>query len=237
MSYRTEYRVRRSAVRTTAVAAFSTVVSGVASVANSADTITVPAGCEAVVTIEKQSCVATTVLDCGTHFEERSFLNGELHETHIFNKEWAFSGYSLKDGLQTVDISFDEGHSITLSNLVANGTATTARSAQIGTGRLKDLEYRLTSEATLTGETVELDGYPFQTGTLRRSFERISGSNVLDFEFEILVSRDLNLFIEGAYSRQNKTSDPETLDQTPISLRFPNEPGFLALRLGEACNG
>lgn len=208
-----------------------------AGAALSAESLSVPPGCEAVVTVEKAGCIATTVLNCGTHFEGRSFANGHLQASHLFTRDWAFSGYVLRNGLQTVEIAFDEGRSITLADLVENGAATTDRRASIGSGRLKALEYHLISEAALTGETVELGGHTFQRGTLRRSFQRSNGANSLEFELEILVSPALDLLIEGMYSRQTKGSDPEILNQTPRSLRFPGDPGFLALKLGEGCNG
>ncbi|MFD3190401.1 hypothetical protein ACFMPD_09020 [Sedimentitalea sp. HM32M-2] len=199
--------------------------------------VPVPQGCTPIVTIERNSCVATTVFDCGDHFLDHGFVSGVLNDTHRFTKDWAFAGYALRNNLQTLEVLFDEGQSVTLPALVENGSARTDRKAMVATGRIKDIEYRLQAEATLGQDMVMLDGHAFRTGTLVRNFVPAKRSNNLVFEFDILVSEDLNLFIEGAYARQTQGSAPEKLAQDPVSLRFPGQPGFLAKQLEAGCNG
>lgn len=202
-----------------------------------AQEVAVPQGCEPVVSIRKQSCVVTTVFDCGNRFEEHGYIRGELSHTHVFDKGWAFAGYRLKNNVQTVDIDFTEGHSITLEKLLTDGTATGERDASVGTGRLRGLEYRLLSRADMTDETVDLSGHRFRKVRMHRSFVRKQGDNQLDFDFEIFVSEELNLFIEGSYSRKTKGRDAEWLDQGPLALSFAGEPGFMATGHKGACDG
>lgn len=207
-----------------------------AAAAAAATEVSVPQGCTPIVTIERNSCVATTVFDCGDHFLDHGYVSGVLHDTHRFKKDWAFAGYALRNNLQTLEVLFDEGQSVTLPALVETGSARTDRKAMVATGRIKDIEYKLQAEATLGQDTVMLDGHAFRTGTLRRSFVPAKGTNTLVFEFAILVSEELNLFIEGDFARQTHASAPEKIEQAPVSLRFSGEPGFLAQKLEAGCN-
>ncbi|WP_424988243.1 hypothetical protein [Microbulbifer sp. S227A] len=202
-----------------------------------AQQVSVPQGCEPIVTVAKKSCIATTIFDCGSHFEEAAFSHGQPAYTHVFNADWAFVEYRLGDDLRTIEIGFDDGRSITLPGLLEHGSATSDRPAVIGSGALKGLKYRLHSEAALGDETLDLSGHSFRKGTLHRGFVRQQGENSLDFEFDIYVSEELNLFIEGAYSRKTAATDPEWLEQSPLSLYFPGDPGFLSTQLDEGCDG
>lgn len=201
------------------------------------DSVAVPEACTPVVTIEKSNCVATTIFECESDYQEHGYQNGNLIDTHLFDKNWALAGYRFRNDIQVVDVQFDQGHSITLAELVKTGAGTTDRVALISTGRIKDREYRLQSEASLSGEEVDLNGYKFLVGKLKRQMKLATGSNTLVFDFEVFLSPELNLFVEGSHSRQTLGSDPEFVEQTPVSLRFPGQPGFLENMLEAGCNG
>lgn len=199
--------------------------------------VVTPQNCTPMVTISKASCVATTVFDCGERFEEHSYVRGELVDTHLFKKDWALLGYALRGDAQEMTVLMENGHSLTLAQLLREGKGTTQRDVVASLGRLKDLPLKLNATATLTDRTVDLSGNTFQVVELTRVITRSNGANPLEFKFEVLVSEELDLFIEGKYTRATPGAQPELKDYTPLALHFPGEPGFMANRPQEGCDG
>lgn len=199
--------------------------------------VVTPPNCTPKVTISKASCVTTTVFDCGDRYEEHGYVNGELVDTHLFTKDWALLGYALRGDAQEMTVLMEDGHSITLAQLLSEGKGTTQRKVTASMGRLKDLPFKLEASATLTDRTVDLSGNTFQIVELTRVMTRANGANPLEFKFDVLVSEELDLFIEGKYTRATSGAEPELKDYTPLALHFPGEPGFMADRPQEGCDG
>lgn len=202
-----------------------------------AQTVPTPENCTPVATVLKNSCVATTIFDCGDTKRSQSYVNGVFEHEHTYSSDWVWRKYGngRNDllGLEHVDGS---GDAMSLAALVDQASSPAAGSYVMKTGRI-DRTFHLRGENLMTGETISLGGVDFQVGKLHRIFEPKPGAGGLEFKIDILVSQDRDLVIEGAWTRNAFGAGEEVLDSQPQAIAWPGEEGFLADRSTFGCEG
>lgn len=200
-----------------------------------AQTAPVPEGCTPLVTVLKNSCVATTVFDCGDTRLAHTYETGVLTAINVYTPEWEFSEfrYPEEDSVRMVYVE-GSGSSLALDQLWDSGETPSSGQFLVSTRVIRDRNYTMSGRNELTGEAT-LNGVPFRTGKIYRLFEITPGNGGLEFETEIYVSRDKDLFLEGAWRRSISGNNLEVFDHTPYALAMPDDAGFLADRSEQGC--
>ncbi len=199
--------------------------------------VPVPEGCKPLATVHKNGCTVSTLFDCGVGKQVLSFHKGKPSQVHQYDANWGLRGFLYQANEQTrFDVKPNSGAMLKLKDLLAEEKDAESGILLFSSRVVKDREFVLEGAFELTGEEVTLDGHTFQQGKLNRAFERegVEGSR-LEFEFDILVSEELNLFIEGAVINKPEGREPVPIDHTPRSIRFEGDPGFLATMSEYGC--
>jgi hypothetical protein len=204
-----------------------------------AQTAEIPAGCTPRATVHKQSCVATTIFDCGTRLDVVSYENGKKAGVHFYDMTWGFAGFLFQANPETrFDRKAGDGEVVNLSTLLAEGTDHEKTTVLFSSRVVKGRQYLIEATLTMSGESIELDGHTLQHGTFDRTFERKGiESTRLSYAFDFYVSEDLDLFIEGSQVRRAEGVDDVHIDHTPLGLRLEGQPGFLATVSEFGCDG
>lgn len=213
---------------------FGTVLGGIAF---AQETVPVPAGCKAIATVHKNTCAVSTIFECGSTRQVLSYVNGKPDQTHFYDLGWGLTGFLYQANDETrFDVEQGSGEVMELSDLVSDGIDAEHGVLLFSTRVVKNRPFQLDGAFVLTEDTVELSGNTFRTGRLNRMFERenVAGSR-LDFEFDIFVSEQLNIFLEGSVTSRAEGVDARTIDHTPRAISFADEPGFLAVRSDFGC--
>ena len=194
-----------------------------------AQTMAVPEGCTPVVTAHKAACTVTTVFACGEGYQVHGYRNGKMRDNHIYNGDWGLLEYTLDGDQARLETVPDTGKGMSLSALLAEGVVSETRQVKMNTPVIRDRIYDAVIETRLTGERVSVSGTEFQTAISLRRF-MLKGNEALAFTYELLISEDRGLMLEGSFDRSTFGSDPELVDQTIELLAFDGDPGFLAAR-------
>lgn len=203
-----------------------------------AEQAVVPEGCTPVVTVHKNSCATSVILQCEGGFEVHGYRSGRRDQGHAYTADWGLASFDYQGDSGTRFLRAPgQGEWMNLSNLIADGEDTEDGIMLFTTRVVNDREFSIVGSYTLDGEEAYLSGKPFRTGTLKRQFERPGiESSRLNVEFDILVSEELNLFIEGSYTTTPFEGDPIPADYTPRAVVFEGEEGFLATQSQFGCS-
>ncbi|MEX0337663.1 MAG: hypothetical protein AB3N11_01345 [Arenibacterium sp.] len=202
-----------------------------------AEVADVPAGCTPVVTVHKNSCATSVIFQCTGGFEVHGYRSGRRDQGHAYFPDWGLASFDYQGDSGTRFLRPPgQGEWMSLQNLIADGKDIEKGTILFTTRVVNDREFRIEGEYTLDGEEAYLSGKPFRTGKLKRRFERPGiESSRLNVEFDILVSEELNLFIEGSYSTTPYQRDAFEFDYTPRAIVFEGEDGFLATSSQYGC--
>lgn len=197
-----------------------------AAMAQGARTVTLPAGCEAYVTIQSRACSVSHHFRCEGDpegWQRRMDLDADGPtyfgaidaETQWMESFHVYTGHTER----LEDAPRDPA---SFSTLIAEGTDTydfQTLSEEVGTTRYVGFD-------TLTGVTEEIDGVVLdQTQYQITAYD--SGGGVMweskGFEY---ISRDFRMFLSGQSTITVPDGSFES-DDTPVEFIFPGEPGFL----------
>ncbi|MEX0280226.1 MAG: hypothetical protein AB3N13_03425 [Arenibacterium sp.] len=202
-----------------------------------AEPAVVPQGCSPRVTVHKNSCATSIIMQCSDGFEVHGYRDGRRDQGHAYFPDWGLASFDYQGDSGTRFLRVpDEGDWMKLSDLIANGEDTEEGTMLFTTRVVNDREFKIVGRYTLDGEEAYLSGKAFRTGKLKRRFERPGiESSRLEVEFDILVSEELNLFIEGSHLTTLFGQDPYFADYTPRAVVFEGEDGFLATSSQYGC--
>ncbi|WP_147232874.1 hypothetical protein [Phaeobacter gallaeciensis] len=204
------------------------------------ETIVIPQGCTPLATVHQTACNVTTLLTCGDDQRQAlSYKKGNLDQVHLFDANWGLQGFLYQANAETrFDLKPGFGETFVLADLIKDGADSEDGIMLFSTRVVKNREFLLRGSYDLTGETVDLDGHVFRKGTLSREMGREGiASSWLGFEFDILVSEELDLFIEGSVVNKAEGRDDFEISQEPQSIRFEGDAGFLASMSEFGCDG
>lgn len=196
----------------------------------------IPEGCEPLATVHKNGCAVSTLFQCADGFTVHGYHEGRLDQVHYYDSGWGLRGFLYQGNNETRFDTVPGGETMKLSDLVADGEDVELGTMLFSTRVVKGREFTLEGTYTLTDEVVTLDGVDFKSGSFLRMFERpgVEGSRG-EFEFDILVSEERNLFIEGSSTRFSEQGEPVHFDNTPRAIRFQGQEGFLASQSQFGC--
>ena len=206
-------------------------VSGIAQ-----DKFSVPDGCIAKATIHKNMCHLTTVMDCGSNWSAVTFANGQPAVIHEYSNEGQLIRFRYADEQSIQMIAVPEtGSNMDLNTAIEMGSVDESGEFLFSTRIIQNRKYFLDGRIEFSGETVDLNGVTFQKGRIFRVFELEPGKGGLEFEIDVFVAPEENLFFEASWQRSIMGNNVETFDHAPIAVYFPGEDGFLVTKPESGC--
>ncbi len=205
-------------------------------VSASAETMAIPEGCEAMLTVHRDSCMASTYLQCGSLTEVHSFTKGQLTDTHVFGPDWDLVAY-MADGGRT-ELAAVEGSTpkASLSTALETGESLGERDLTFTTGILKGNLVQVSSVLRMSDEEVEISSQTFLTGTLSRKMVIKKNGVTSQWDFVAYATKDASLMIEGRVER-DQLGQKDALEWTPRKISMPGEAGFTATTSLIDCGG
>ncbi|WP_345739130.1 hypothetical protein [Thalassorhabdomicrobium marinisediminis] len=198
-----------------------------------AQEFSLPAGCDAYLTIQSQSCSVSHYFRCANdaNGEQRRATLDEEGLTYVgrINQEaeWLESFHLRSAHTERLKSSADP---MSLSELIAESVDTwdfTTGSAEIGDSRYVGMD-------RLTGEQVEIDGVTLMRTEYALTAYDAAGNVAWRSEGREFISPEWRMFIGGESSYI--TSDAQfDSDDTPVEFIFPGEPGFLSVNPKHGC--
>lgn len=194
---------------------------------------TMPAGCEAYLTIQASDCSVSHHFTCEgdpAGEQRRADLDEEgLSYVGRINAEaeWLESFHLRSAHTERLSGSADP---MSMSELIANGVDTwdfETDSDEIGPSRYVGMD-------RLSGETVTIDGIEL----LVTNYELIAydalGNIVWEASGQEHINPDWRMFVSGV-STYETSGDTFTTDGSPVEFIFPGEPGYLSVNPKHGC--
>lgn len=199
-----------------------------------APVFSMPAGCEAYVTIQSESCTVEHHFTCegdpAGHQRRVSIGEGGLSYAGEIDNEtqWINSFHVLSGHRERLESSPVEPAS--LSELIETGVDDydfRTLSDEIG-------ETRYVGQDTLTGRKVTIDGVTLDETTYDLTAYDAAGNEIWSAKGNEFINRDWRMFMSGTGV---VTTPDGTFDRTdrPVEFIFPGEPGFLSSRPKHGC--
>lgn len=197
-------------------------------------TFSMPAGCEAYVTIQMRSCSVSHHFTCAADpegwqrrvdmdIDGPTYIGAIDGETQWMESFHTFSGHSERlENAPRDPASF--------AALLSEGTDTydfQTLSDEIGTTRYVGFD-------TLTGVTQEIDGVVLDQTEYQITAYDTGGGMIWESKGFEWISRDFRMFLSGV----STITTPEgsfDVDNSPVEFIFPGEPGFLSVFPKHGC--
>ena len=200
------------------------------------ETVSLPAGCEGLVTVQMKSCTVSH------HFTCENDPEGYRRRVDLDEMGITYSGVVDAETQWIESFHFRSGHSERLEEtpqdpasftlLVETGTDTydfRTFSAEIG-------QTRYVGADTVTGETVTIDGVDLLRTTYRIRAEAEDGSIKWTSEGREFIHPEWRVFLAGEGLYHIPDSESFEVDDTPVEFVFPGEAGFLSPNPVYGCN-
>lgn len=211
------------------------VLAGIGSVV-SAQSQSVPEGCEAFVTIHRENCMVSNYLQCGAATEVHSYENGKLTDSHYFGPDWDLVRYQADGGRNDAQVVEGSAPEASLTQALTSGESLGTRELTFSTGVLKGNAVQLDSELRMGNEVVEISGETFRVGTLVRNMTVKKNGITSKWSFTVLASSDASLFIEGEVDVE-QFGKVQTLAWNPTLILRSGAPGFMSTEALPGCDG
>jgi len=198
-----------------------------------AQEFSLPAGCDAYLTIQSQSCSVSHYFTCGedTDGQQRRATLDEDGLSYVGRisrqAEWLESFHLRSGHTERLAEAVDP---MDVGELVANGVDTfdfTTDSAEIGQSRYVGMD-------RLTGESIEIDGVTLLRTDYALTAYDADGNEAWHSEGSEFVNPEWNMFIGGT-SSYITSDDQFDSDDTPVEFLFPGDAGFLSTNPKHGC--
>lgn len=196
--------------------------------------VSLPAGCDAYVTIQKQSCIVSHVFTCEADPEghQRRVDYDRTGMTYMgridAETQWIESFHIRTDNVER--LAPDPTDPASLTELLATGIDTwdfQTMSEVYGVTTYRGFD-------RLTGERVTIDGVVLDQTEFEVTVTGPSGAVLWSVEGREFVHRDWRMFLSGQRSVTTELEQYQT-DARPVEFIFPGEPGFLTSEPRHGC--
>lgn len=197
-------------------------------------TFSLPAGCEAFLTVQMRSCSVSHYFTCDDDPEgwQRRVDLGLDGPTYVgaidAETQWVESFYVTTGHTEVLENAPRDRASF--STLLAEGTDTydfQTLSDEIGTTRYMGFD-------TLTGVTQEIDGVTLDQTQYQITAYDTGGGVMWESKGNEWISRDFGFFLSGISTITTPDGSFET-DDSPVEFIMPGEPGFLSVNPKHGC--
>lgn len=198
-------------------------------------TFQVPENCSPVMTVQTRACTVSNFWTCegdteGDMWRADSGQRGPFYLSRTdFEAQWVESFGLVSGTAQT--LKKPSADPASFSDLVENGLD----AYDFVIVDQEGAEERVVGFDQLTGEETEIDGEPL---LVTEFAARITEDDevVYSVEGQQFVSLRHRVFFSGVDTSVRPDEDPTTVDRTPVSFAYPDEPGFLAATPIFGCN-
>jgi hypothetical protein len=197
-------------------------------------TFAVPAGCDAFLTVQTESCSVEHHFTCAADpagYQRRVSIDEQgITYAGVIDAEtqWISSFHPLSGHSEALAPNPVEPASLTdLINKGVDNYDFVTLSAEIG-------DTRYVGQDTLTGQQVTIDGVTLDETTYDITAYDGSGQEVWSARGKEFISREWRMFLSGAGSVTTPQGTFEKSDR-PVEFIFPGEPGFLSARPKHGC--
>jgi len=193
-----------------------------------------PAGCDAYVTMQSVSCEVTHYFVCSNDpaGNQRSVTLDEQGMTYSgmidVETQWLESFHPLSGHSERLEPSPEEPASF--SNLLETGKDEyrfSTLSDEVG-------ETRFEGRDILTGRTVTIDGVTLEETDYDIKAFDAAGNEIWASRGTEYISRDWGRFLSG-FGQTTVNGETFNRDRRPMEFIFPGEPGFLSARPKHGC--
>lgn len=209
-------------------------LAGPAAAQSGGNTVELPTGCNAYLTVQSESCSVDHHFTCEgdptghqrrVSMDERGLTYvGEIDaETQWINSFQVLSGH--RERLESSPVE-----PASLSDLIEYGVDDydfRTLSAEIG-------ETRYVGQDTLTGRQITIDGVTLDETTYDITAYDEAGNEVWSAQGNEFISRDWRMFISGTGTITTPDGSFDRADR-PVEFIFPGEPGFLSANPKHGC--
>lgn len=194
-----------------------------------AQEFSLPANCEAYLTVQNRNCEVDHHFRCATNLEsEKSRVslseNGLVYMGTIDHETQWISSHHISGG-HTEKLESKPAERASFSDLIATGVDDydfRTESPEIG-------KTRYVGRDTLTGNQVVIDGVTLDETTYDVTAYAADGTQMWQSQGREYISRDWRMFLSGKGTITTPT-DSYQVDGTPVQFIKPGEPGFLAIK-------
>ncbi|WP_439154458.1 hypothetical protein [Yoonia sp.] len=206
----------------------------IAAPATAQELFSLPAGCDAYLTVQGSSCQVEHYFTCQgdpvghqrrVSLDERGLTYaGEIDaEAQWIGSVYVLSGHSER-------LAPDPADPASFSELVASGIDTydfETLSDEIGTTRY-------VGQDSLTGRQVTIDGVTLDETAYQITAYDGAGTVLWESQGNEFINRDWRIFLSGT-STITTPNDTFDTDDRPVEFIFPGEPGFLSAQPKHGC--
>jgi hypothetical protein len=189
--------------------------------------VTLPAGCDAYVTIQKRSCIVSHIFTCDADPEghQRRVDYDETGMTYMgridSETQWIESFHASSDNTERLAPSPADPASF--SELIETGVD--SWDFQTTSDRYSVTAYR--GFDRLTGQQITVDGITLDETEFEVTVTDGFGEFLWAVEGREYIHRDWRIFLSGVRTVTTVTDEYQT-DGRPVEFIFPGEPGFLS---------
>jgi len=196
-------------------------------------TAEIPRGCRAMLTVEKDSCLATSFFDCGDTITEITYREGNQRELRTTNKDWAYIRIRTLDGRpNSMEFDASTGPKTSLASLRETGETSLKRRVNVD-GKNGPFQGWAIGNLKLTGRTKTVSGIRLIRATeksayYRSNLESTSTASVYLFE-------EMDLRIDGTFKLQYVDGEAKKYREDPRALHLPGSARFLTTHSRFGC--
>ncbi len=199
------------------------------------ESVSLPAGCMAYVTIQKRNCEVSHLFVCAS--------DPEGHQRRMDFDEDGMTYLGVIDA-ETQWVESFSPRSASTSRLDPGGRDPASLSELMAT-KADSFDFTTTSDQfgltrhvgqdTLTGQVEVIDGVELQVTTFRARAYDSGGSLLWDLEGQEYIHPVWRTFLSGIRKGEDLNGPYET-DERPVEFVFPDEPGFLSSKPRFGCD-
>jgi hypothetical protein len=191
----------------------------------SAQSFSVPEGCEGVLTVQQNGCVMVNVWECKADPEGDKWIaligEGGLFSVQHVDREFQWLASYKTSGTETLEIPAPDPASMT--DLIENGVDTWEFVVNKPDGAERNVGFD-----ALTGLEVIIDGEPLLQTEFQGKTLTIDGVELDDSAGRQFISVKHRLFF---FSENWDTATPDdVVDMSPVEFIYPGEDGFFTQR-------
>lgn len=191
----------------------------------------IPDGCFPVVTIQSEGCYVRYVVSCPGMDDASTVVLAKGKDGTLIATAFDKDGATMFTGPEGAGMLLEDRTDLfSVSRLKEAG----ADDFDYTMARKDGSEVRFAGTATLTGETVEIDGRSLQVLATRQAATP-AGAATVESEITALFDRELGMVITA--EARDAATGKVVLQRRPVEFLFPGEDGALATEPSIGCEG
>lgn len=187
----------------------------------------IPLGCQPMLTVEAESCFATSYFDCGDDIRIISYGMGAKRQVLSYTRDQAFlSSVDHPDDRETYIGSTGDTEVFSMSALLEAGLVRTDRTLSFANHDDPRI-VRVKGLFKLTGQSITVGDVQLMTGRAQYGIETVEGVEIGRLATTFYVPGNHNIMIEGGSYAEWTGKQGVRENHTPRAIHFAGDPLFL----------